>query len=152
MSDPRITIRLSPRYAALLALNADGWLDAGACDDGLEPAEREALYSTYTQIIRGLKRHGLTLATARALAATEQARPGACEQDKPGAHWSDHNENPSRTGILCAGCGGVIDGRAPGHPRYHSAECEPQRPFPCTDCLRSFDDSNGLFQHRKAKH
>lgn len=56
-----ITIRLSPDMARLLFLNADGWLDAGACEGGLNEDERKALNATCDQILRGLKRQGLEL-------------------------------------------------------------------------------------------
>lgn len=47
-----VTIRLSRNYARLLMQNIDGWLDAGACKGGLEPAENRALSSAYNQIQR----------------------------------------------------------------------------------------------------
>lgn len=53
-SEPRITIRLSPARADLLARNIDGWLDAGACEDGLTEAENDALSSAYQQIMKQL--------------------------------------------------------------------------------------------------
>lgn len=59
MSDPRITIRLSPNYAKLLWQNIDGWLDAGACDDGLQPEERKALHSAAGQLVKQLLKIGL---------------------------------------------------------------------------------------------
>lgn len=58
-----ITVRLSPTYARLLMLNADGWMDAGACEGGLEPDERLALLSTCTQIQRQLTRRKLQSST-----------------------------------------------------------------------------------------
>lgn len=54
MARKMVTIRLSPSNARLVALNIDGWLDAGACKDGLEPDESAALSSAYDQIMRGL--------------------------------------------------------------------------------------------------
>lgn len=60
-----VTIRLSPRNARLVALNIDGWLDAGACDGGLEPAEWSAIRSAYDQILRCLGGK-LTLASIEA--------------------------------------------------------------------------------------
>jgi len=59
MSDPRITIRLSPNDAKLLWRNIDGWLDAGACEDGLEPDEHAALHSAADQLVRQLVKAGL---------------------------------------------------------------------------------------------
>lgn len=56
MAKKMITVRLSPANARLVALNIDGWIDAGACDGGLEPDERAALHSAYDQILRGLGR------------------------------------------------------------------------------------------------
>lgn len=55
-----ITVRLSPENARLLFLNADGWLDAGACEDGLEPDEKAALRSTCDQIMRQFRRRALS--------------------------------------------------------------------------------------------
>jgi hypothetical protein len=54
MAKKMVTIRLSPSNARLVALNIDGWLDAGACEGGLEDDERAALHSAYDQILRGL--------------------------------------------------------------------------------------------------
>lgn len=46
-----ITIKLTEEEAQHVWLNADGWLDAGACEGGLEPDEREALYKLCEQIV-----------------------------------------------------------------------------------------------------
>jgi hypothetical protein len=54
MAKKMVTVRLSPANARLVALNIDGWLDAGACKGGLEPDEHAALHSAYDQILRGL--------------------------------------------------------------------------------------------------
>lgn len=54
MAKKMVTVRLSPANARLVALNIDGWMDAGACEGGLEDDERVALRSTYDQILRGL--------------------------------------------------------------------------------------------------
>lgn len=67
-----VVIRLSPANARLLAENADGWLDAGACDGGLTPTEREALLSTYQQIMRQLIRRN---PERRALQPQMKAKP-----------------------------------------------------------------------------
>ena len=59
MSEKPVIIRLTPAQARLVFLNADGWLDAGACEDGLRPDEREALNSLCDQILARLpKRPG----------------------------------------------------------------------------------------------
>lgn len=55
MADKMVTIRLSPEHASILFLNIDGWMDAGACEGGLEPREREVLGNACDQIMRGLK-------------------------------------------------------------------------------------------------
>jgi hypothetical protein len=45
-----VVIRLTPKEADLVNRNADGWLDAGACEDGLEADERAALHELCEQI------------------------------------------------------------------------------------------------------
>jgi len=52
----KITIRLPPDQAKLLMLNIDGWLDAGACKDGLTEEENKALRNAYDQIAKQLQR------------------------------------------------------------------------------------------------
>lgn len=52
----RITIKLGAGAAQLLMMNIDGWLDAGACEDGLTPSENRALQSAYHQISQQLQR------------------------------------------------------------------------------------------------
>jgi hypothetical protein len=47
---PKVLIRLTPEQAQIVMLNADGWLDAGACKGGLSQEEREALKSLCEQI------------------------------------------------------------------------------------------------------
>ncbi len=56
MSEKMVVIRLSQKQADLVWRNADGWLDAGACKDGLEPDENEALHSLCSQILKQLTR------------------------------------------------------------------------------------------------
>lgn len=46
-----VTVKLTPKQANLIWLNADGWLDAGACADGLRQNERAALNSLCNQIL-----------------------------------------------------------------------------------------------------
>lgn len=59
MAEKQIVIRLTPAQAKLVFLNADGWIDAGACEDGLRPDEREALNCLCDQILAKLpKRKG----------------------------------------------------------------------------------------------
>jgi hypothetical protein len=50
----KVTIRLTPDQASLLYLNIDGWMDAGACEDGMTKDERAALSEACDQIIKGL--------------------------------------------------------------------------------------------------
>lgn len=45
-----VVIKLSPKDAELVFLNADGWSDAGACEGGLRPDEQEALNQLTEQI------------------------------------------------------------------------------------------------------
>jgi hypothetical protein len=54
MGEPMVKILLSRKNAKLLALNIDGWSDAGACDGGLNADERKALDSAFDQIMRQL--------------------------------------------------------------------------------------------------
>lgn len=49
---PMVKILLSEKNARHVAMNIDGWMDAGACKGGLEPDERKALRSTFQQIMR----------------------------------------------------------------------------------------------------
>ncbi|NMU88368.1 hypothetical protein HGQ98_00495 [Achromobacter ruhlandii] len=51
-----VTAGLTLEEARLCADNIDGWLDAGACEGGLEPAEREALIKLHTQLTAHLRR------------------------------------------------------------------------------------------------
>lgn len=51
-----VTIRLSAQQARLVHQNVDGWMDAGACKDGLREDEREALSELEDQILKGLRR------------------------------------------------------------------------------------------------
>lgn len=46
-----VTIRLTDKEANLVWRNADGWMDAGACNDGLEPDEMDALQKLCQQIL-----------------------------------------------------------------------------------------------------
>lgn len=64
MAEKKITVRLTPEQARLVFLNADGWIDAGSCKDGLEPDEKDALHELCDQILTGLKRAGLKLSGA----------------------------------------------------------------------------------------
>ncbi|QJW57033.1 hypothetical protein HL670_03930 [Serratia plymuthica] len=45
-----VTIKLTDREAELVFGNADGWMDAGSCDDGLEADEMAALMKLTDQI------------------------------------------------------------------------------------------------------
>jgi hypothetical protein len=45
-----VVIRLTAREAELVWKNADGWIDAGACADGLRPDEAAALSRLNDQI------------------------------------------------------------------------------------------------------
>ncbi len=45
-----VVIKLTPREAELVWKNADGWIDAGACADGLRPDEADALSRLNDQI------------------------------------------------------------------------------------------------------
>jgi hypothetical protein len=45
-----VTIKLTEKQARLVWQNADGWLDAGACKDGLTPDEDNALHRLSEQI------------------------------------------------------------------------------------------------------
>ncbi len=47
-----VTIRLTDDEADLVWRSADGWLDAGACADGLTKAESNALNKLCTQILK----------------------------------------------------------------------------------------------------
>lgn len=49
-----ITIKLTREEAHHVYMNADGWLDAGACEGGLEKDEREALLKLCGQIAKKL--------------------------------------------------------------------------------------------------
>lgn len=76
-------------------------------------------------------------------------------------------------GALCEGCGGFIDGLAPGHPRYCSKDCEPvpetkgesranrrraaalkdsPRTFMCPSCPKGFRCAEAVDQHIRDKH
>jgi hypothetical protein len=50
----KVVIKLTPDQASLLYLNIDGWMDAGACEDGLNEDERDALHDACDQIMKGL--------------------------------------------------------------------------------------------------
>lgn len=56
MARKSVIIRLTPEEADLVYRNTDGWLDAGACEGGLEPAERSALMNLSDQISRQIHR------------------------------------------------------------------------------------------------
>lgn len=56
MSEAQIKISISPESAFVLWGVIDGALDAGACEGGLEPYEREALLSVTEKL---LKKHDL---------------------------------------------------------------------------------------------
>lgn len=45
-----VVIKLTPKEAELVWKNADGWIDAGACADGLRPDEAAALSRMNDQI------------------------------------------------------------------------------------------------------
>ena len=45
-----VVIKLNPHDAELVWKNADGWIDAGSCSDGLHPDEMEALNRLNDQI------------------------------------------------------------------------------------------------------
>jgi hypothetical protein len=51
-----ITIKLDQEEARLLWLNIDGWMDAGACEGGLEPAEERALQKACDQLVEQLEK------------------------------------------------------------------------------------------------
>ncbi len=46
-----VTIKLTKKQAHHVWMNADGWMDAWACEGGLEPDEARALQSLCDQII-----------------------------------------------------------------------------------------------------
>lgn len=50
-----VVIRLTPEEAKHVWLNADGWIDAGACQDGLSEGERSALLKLCEQILKQIK-------------------------------------------------------------------------------------------------
>jgi hypothetical protein len=54
-----VIIKLTSIEADLVSRNIDGWLDAGACEGGLEEDERLALHKTYDQIIKKLIKLGI---------------------------------------------------------------------------------------------
>lgn len=45
-----VTIKLTDKEAEHVFMNADGWMDAGACKDGSEPEEMAALKKMTDQI------------------------------------------------------------------------------------------------------
>lgn len=45
-----VTIKLTDKEAEHVFMNADGWMDAGACKGGLEPEEMAALKKMTDQI------------------------------------------------------------------------------------------------------
>lgn len=52
MNERPVIIRLSKAQADLVWRNADGWMDAGACEGGLTKDEMAALSSLNSQISR----------------------------------------------------------------------------------------------------
>lgn len=56
MADKAVVIRLTPKQADLVWRNVDGWMDAGSCEGGLEPDEREALECLEDQILRQIRK------------------------------------------------------------------------------------------------
>ena len=55
MTVKMVSIRLTEDEARYVFMNTDGWLDAGACDGGLEADERAALHKLCDQINRKLR-------------------------------------------------------------------------------------------------
>ncbi|WP_454878638.1 hypothetical protein [Serratia inhibens] len=50
-----VTIKLTDKEAEIIFLNADGWMDAGACSDGLGADEMAALTKLTDQIMAQLR-------------------------------------------------------------------------------------------------
>lgn len=70
MSGKHVVVRLTPTEAMLVYQNADGWLDAGACEDGLTDAERDALHKLTDQILKQI-----TIKAGRAALKPAGAKP-----------------------------------------------------------------------------
>lgn len=78
MTTKMVTIRLTEDEARHVFMNADGWLDAGACKDGLEPDEQAALNKLCDQINRKLRGNmWISTKPRRTTAVTSNARKDA---------------------------------------------------------------------------
>lgn len=53
--DKSVVVRLTPEEALIVWLSVDGWVDAGSCEDGLEPKERAALDKVREQIRKQIR-------------------------------------------------------------------------------------------------